>query len=150
MLFSHIRMFIFCIQSIIDRITLGALYQQVEQSRDKHHCLSSFNYKWYSKSYWIDKESIYLSFERKEYFEHFKAKVSLPKYNHLNKPMDVYAVNWNAISRKAKERADYKCNDCWSALKLQTHHMDHNKWNNSPSNLEVLCYSCHAKHHSHM
>lgn len=114
------------------------------------NCLNEFAYKWYNKSSLYEKQNIYWSFTRKEYFDHFKTKVSIPKYNHLNKPMDIYADNWVELSRMAKERAKYKCEDCWISDKLQTHHKDHNKWNNSPSNLQALCFNCHAKHHNHM
>jgi hypothetical protein len=114
-------------------------------------CLQSFHYKWYHNHWWILENKIYNEFNREEYFKSFKSKVSIPKHNHISKPMDIYPDNWNKISRKAKERVWYKCEWCWAQNKiLHLHHKDHNKWNNSINNLEVLCYDCHTKHHSHM
>lgn len=114
------------------------------------NCLNEFSYKWYNRLSHGEKSKIYENFTRTEYFNHFKTLVKIPKYNYINKPKDIYAENWITISRKAKERAGYTCMDCWSIKKLQTHHKNHNKWDNSPANLEVLCYDCHAKHHAHM
>lgn len=118
-------------------------------------CLQWINYKWYKTHWWYLENDVYNNFTREEYFESFKSKVSIPKHNHLSKPMDIYPDDWNNLSRKAKERVWYICEDCWldcSKTKtwLQVHHKDHNKWNNSISNYEVLCYNCHSKHHSHM
>lgn len=118
-------------------------------------CLQCFHYKWYQNHWWFLENKVYNEFTREEYFESFKSKVSIPKYNHISKPLDIYPDNWSELSRKAKERVWYICEDCWldcSKTKtwLQVHHKDHNKWNNSVMNYEVLCYSCHAKHHSHM
>jgi len=39
------------------------------------------------------------------------------------------------------------CNRCGSTRFLVVHHRDHNKSNNDLSNLEILCKSCHQKHH---
>lgn len=118
-------------------------------------CLQGFNYKDYKKLDTIWKEQIYNNFTREKYFEEFEWKVSLPKHNHMSKPLDTYSDNWNEISRKVREKAKYKCQDCWldcsnDKNSLHVHHKDHNKWNNSIYNLEAICYNCHAKHHPHM
>lgn len=35
-------------------------------------------------------------------------------------------------------------------IKLDVHHADGNRWNNSPENLQTLCHNCHMKwHHAH-
>jgi len=40
------------------------------------------------------------------------------------------------------------CIICGSTHRLAIHHIDENRCNNSPDNLQVLCNSCHSKHHS--
>lgn len=39
------------------------------------------------------------------------------------------------------------CNRCSSEENLLVHHIDEDRTNNNLSNLEVLCKSCHQKHH---
>jgi hypothetical protein len=39
------------------------------------------------------------------------------------------------------------CNRCASTSKLLVHHIDRNRRNSDPVNLEVLCKSCHNKEH---
>lgn len=41
-----------------------------------------------------------------------------------------------------------KCSVCGSIENLQVHHKDLNFFNNTPSNLELLCTECHSKVHS--
>jgi hypothetical protein len=41
------------------------------------------------------------------------------------------------------------CNRCGSTKFLVAHHIDHNRKNNELSNFEILCKSCHQKHHEH-
>jgi len=53
------------------------------------------------------------------------------------------------------ENAHYVCSRCGKSGKpstkkhryLHIHHRDENPFNNSPTNLEVLCVKCHIKHH---
>ena len=40
-----------------------------------------------------------------------------------------------------------ECEKCQSTKNLDVHHMDENPFNNSLKNLQVLCRSCHTKHH---
>lgn len=40
-----------------------------------------------------------------------------------------------------------KCSRCGSTNELIVHHKDRNRSNNSVSNLELLCVSCHNKTH---
>lgn len=40
------------------------------------------------------------------------------------------------------------CNRCHEKnCKLEVHHIDNNRQNNEVENLEILCLSCHRKHH---
>jgi len=39
------------------------------------------------------------------------------------------------------------CSRCQSTRTIQVHHIDEDRGNNASANLEVLCKSCHRKHH---
>lgn len=41
-----------------------------------------------------------------------------------------------------------RCQSCQATENLQVHHLDENRENNDPSNLIILCCSCHAKWHA--
>ncbi|KYK22720.1 hypothetical protein AYK24_00400 [Thermoplasmatales archaeon SG8-52-4] len=51
------------------------------------------------------------------------------------------------FSKRAFDHYDKKCNRCDSVNNLLTHHIDKDRTNNDLSNLEILCKSCHQKHH---
>lgn len=119
------------------------------------HCLWGFNYQDYQDLPIKERERIYYSFSREEYFISFDSNISKPKYDAITMPLSVYHQDWDNISYRMKDKAWYKCQECGKDCSverkwLHTHHRDHNKWNNSPENLEVLCENCHIKHHNHM
>ena len=65
-----------------------------------------------------------------------------------------YAIHWSRLSRQIKEYRNWTCQRCGfhaSTNKekklIEVHHKDKNRTNNNPSNLEVLCRSCHTKEH---
>lgn len=52
---------------------------------------------------------------------------------------------YQRIAYSMKER---KCEQCGkTASRLDVHHEDKNRANNSKENIRILCVSCHAKHH---
>lgn len=56
--------------------------------------------------------------------------------------------HWKEVSRKAKMRADYKCQLCGYDKSLQVHHNDYSRRGKElPSDLIVLCKTCHGKFH---
>lgn len=59
-------------------------------------------------------------------------------------------MNWNELARALKEQAGHTCQQCGKRPKpraLDVHHRDGNRRNNEPSNLIVLCRSCHNRAH---
>jgi hypothetical protein len=64
-----------------------------------------------------------------------------------------YPVNWSAISLELKELRGWRCEMCkfqkWGSSLIQVNHIDGNKGDNSPANLQVLCCKCHARQHGH-
>lgn len=53
----------------------------------------------------------------------------------------------NGISSYRKLVKLNECSKCKSKDRLVVHHIDENRHNNDINNLDVLCYSCHAKIH---
>jgi len=49
-------------------------------------------------------------------------------------------------------RGEFTCNRCitkfYNIDKLNVHHIDHNKLNDSKDNFEILCTTCHREHHN--
>lgn len=70
-----------------------------------------------------------------------------------------YPSNWEEISRKIRQQADYICQQCgfnggsYEKHKyIDCHHMNADRSNSNKDNLRVLCIYCHSKqfHHSHI
>jgi 5-methylcytosine-specific restriction endonuclease McrA len=53
-------------------------------------------------------------------------------------------LNGIAMYRRHKKS---ECNRCGSTKLLLVHHIDENRTNNDPTNLETLCRKCHQNHH---
>ncbi|GAB4185385.1 MAG: hypothetical protein Kow00108_22860 [Calditrichia bacterium] len=70
----------------------------------------------------------------------------------LEREFHNYSENWEEISKNVRELKNYTCEECGITLKnrhgerfyMETHHIDGNKANNKPFNLQVLCILCHA------
>jgi len=66
-----------------------------------------------------------------------------------------YAADWLKVANKVKELRNWTCELCRINLGkstntrsfLQVHHKDRKRYNNTLTNLEALCLSCHAKFH---
>ena len=56
-----------------------------------------------------------------------------------------YLWNWKYIKPKILKRDNYSCKLCSSKTKLEVHHIDGNKHNNTQYNLITLCKNCHSK-----
>lgn len=55
---------------------------------------------------------------------------------------------WKQKSEKAKERAGYRCQCCYSDKNIQTHHRTYERLGNElDTDLTVLCDECHSKIH---
>lgn len=65
--------------------------------------------------------------------------------------MPKYPNNWQEISSKTKQAAEWTCAHC--SIKqgenprnnITVHHLDYDTFNNKPSNLITLCQKCHLR-----
>lgn len=80
------------------------------------------------------------------------------KYTSDTAPLNEYTEDWPDVSERTKREVGYRCSSCSLQLKLRfsrflhVHHKNGLKYDNSPTNLEVLCIGCHAEEplHAHM
>ncbi len=62
-----------------------------------------------------------------------------------------YTKDWSTVSKSVRESKGYTCEACGFIPKpalylyIHLHHINNNKIDNSPSNLQCLCIACHAK-----
>ncbi len=59
--------------------------------------------------------------------------------------------NWGQLKKQIKLNPTFVCNRCtktYSINKLNLHHIDHNRDNDSINNFEILCTYCHREHHN--
>lgn len=96
------------------------------------------------------------SFEIKKFLEEFNTDIKLvPKHTEATQSLNVYPKDWNKISMEYRTMKKWRCEKCGKDMinntePLDVHHIDGNKQNVSPSNLQALCRSCHIEEHPHM
>lgn len=101
------------------------------------------------------------SFELNRFFDAYPVSLHAEEPNHFSDtaPEDDYAPDFSPRSQKLREAARWTCEECSTRLAgqderkyLHVHHIDGSKWNDSPTNLRVLCIACHARQplHGHM
>lgn len=103
------------------------------------------------------KKEIVSNFSLDQFFKLYpKSLISVkPQYTSDIAPLNDYTEDWAFVSENIKKRRNYTCESCHLFLGndkkyLHTHHKDGQKFNNRESNLEVLCFRCHADEHPHM
>jgi hypothetical protein len=116
------------------------------------NCLSNINYKQFRRN----RHQVFREFSIPEFFEHYSSHFE-HKPNLEIDPTKGYTDDWNEISLKLRERANWKCQDCAVDLSkdrelLHAHHINGVKSDNRPANLQVVCAECHSKKpdHGHM
>ncbi|WP_426336977.1 HNH endonuclease [Pseudoduganella sp. R-31] len=99
-------------------------------------------------------------FALSEFFEKYPRDLLAVKPDHTSDtaPRNDYVFNWKEISDRTKKARNYTCEKCLKRFIgpdsrfVDTHHRNALKYDNSDSNLEVLCIGCHAEEpmHTHM
>ena len=127
------------------------------------NCLGKLRYKGFIFERLSKRERLerVKNFNLKEFFDNSKLsnefKSNVEKHDILSNriaPINIYSEKWRKISFEVRMRNHWRCSKCGESFaknrsKLTVHHIDHNKSNNSLSNLEPLCEECHKKLHSH-
>jgi hypothetical protein len=56
--------------------------------------------------------------------------------------------HWAGVRAAALDRAEHRCQLCYSPRSLQVHHRTYDRLGHErPMDVTVLCESCHARHH---
>lgn len=124
------------------------------------NCLKELNFRNYNY-YQNDKkikEKIVNDFEIKDFLEKYNTDIKIePKDSPYSQPKNLYPEDWHKISLKYRRMKNWTCEECGKKFKegssnLHVHHINGNKFDCSPTNLQVLCIECHKKkpYHSHM
>lgn len=71
-------------------------------------------------------------------------------------PPDEYTSDWDDVKYEQRKSKHWTCEICredlsdrWLNRFLHVHHIDRNKQNNKPDNLQLLCVQCHASRPGH-
>lgn len=75
----------------------------------------------------------------------FISKPFVGSGNNQTKPIE--ESSGRIACNKAREIFPKLCNRCGNINNLVAHHIDHDRTNNNLSNFEILCRTCHMKHH---
>jgi hypothetical protein len=71
--------------------------------------------------------------------------IALPYADYLKTP------HWQDVREAALKAADYRCQVCYSPDKIQVHHRTYDRRGRElPSDVTVLCDTCHGLYHSRM
>lgn len=122
------------------------------------NCLKETNFQDYDNKRRSEQNSFWNDFDYKLFFEIHEiqrlALINFTDYRMAQK--NEYPKNFSDISKEFRERKNWTCEECNVYLGdsenrkyLHTHHVDHQKSNNSLFNLKALCIKCHSNKPHH-
>jgi len=119
------------------------------------NCLAILEWNNFSRKLSTQRKLEYVaSFSMEEFFKKYPKDVltTLPKYTSDTVPINDYPTDWDQIKQRLFAKRGRRCEglDCGAKnVVLEVHHKNGIRSNNDDYNLEILCHSCHQKHHSH-
>lgn len=120
------------------------------------NCLVALNYQGYTQATSRGHDRIYSDFGLQEFFDRYEETTfpTLPDYDEYTAPSNVYPPDFSQISMQYRRKQNWQCEECDLNLRrhkkwLHTHHINHQRNDNRPSNLRALCLRCHANQADH-
>lgn len=122
-------------------------------------CLRKLDYEGYKRAgYDKDKKDVIFNrFSLEKFLEEDKRQKSfIPEDVNLEsnfvQPLNKYSSNWSAVSRRYREKVNWKCERCGKDFHLNksdltVHHINSSKYDVRDENLIALCRECHEKEH---
>lgn len=122
------------------------------------NCLKETNFENFDRKSRSEKNIFWNNFNYKLFFEiHEIQRLALINFKDYRLALkNEYPENFSEISKDFRNRKNWTCEECGIYLGdkenrkyLHTHHIDHQKTNNSLFNLKALCIGCHSKKPHH-
>lgn len=140
---------------IVNKITNGLVEKGIQAKLDVcKNCLADLNWSDYSSG--GDKNKIFNSFSLTDFFKKYPKSLLSQRtmLDDQEATFNHYVDDWNSISFELRQSKNWKCESCNTDMKdkkdkLDVHHKNGIKYDNNPSNLKVLCRTCHAKEPGH-
>lgn len=126
-------------------LTHNSLQKSVLTKEEKRHNGNLACQKWYRNN------QDYRKKYSEEYRKTAKGKAAVNKAIEKYEAKTGYGGGWNRVLKnKIRKRDNYSCQECGYTekelgRKLDIHHIDYDKKNNSEDNLISLCKSCHVQ-----
>lgn len=108
------------------------------------NCIGKIGHKPMNLKDWLKKKSKSLG--------HSRQFPLIPQFTALSAPRNAYTKDWHDVSWDYRRRRNWRCEICGkdcrgNKVELHTHHRSMQKGDNSKSNLQALCKTCHSKQH---
>ena len=122
------------------------------------NCLTALNYRGYADLKGSERIGVFERFSLDQFFSECESIFRcMPLYTPDTFPGPNYTSDFASVSLAVRGSRNWVCECCGGDFSfhrsvLHTHHLDGNRGNNRPTNLQALCIACHANQplHGHM